>query len=106
MDWFVYWPYVAVMAVTTYVIRMAPFVLFRKKIKSPFIRSFLCYVPYAVLAAMTLPGILYSTGSVATAAVGLAVALALSWREKSLLTVAMCAALAVYLAQWVLGGLL
>ncbi len=98
-------PYLLVMAVTTYLTRMVPLAVFRKRIKSRFIRSFLIYVPYAVLAAMTLPGILYSTGSVLTAAAGLAVAAALSWMEKSLLTVAMCAAVAVFLVQLALGGI-
>lgn len=99
MEFSVFWPYLAVMATTTYLIRMAPLLLCRKKIKNRFIRSFLYYVPYAVLAAMTIPGILYSTGDMRTAACGLLVALILSWFEKSLLTVAMCASAAVLLAQ-------
>ena len=99
MRYDIFFAYLAVMAMTTYLTRMVPFVIFRKKITSRFIRSFLSYVPYAVLAAMTLPGILYSTGSLATAIVGLVVAVILSWFEKSLLVVAMCASLAVFLAQ-------
>lgn len=99
MDYSVFLPYLAVMAVTTYLIRVAPLLLCRKKIQNRFIRSFLYYVPYAVLAAMTIPGILYSTGDMRTAACGLLVALILSWFEKSLLTVAMCASAAVLLAQ-------
>ena len=42
--------YIAVMAVVTYLIRALPFAFFRKKIKSQFIKSFLYYVPYAVLS--------------------------------------------------------
>ena len=68
--------YIAVMAGVTYLIRMLPFTLFRKKITSRFMRSFLEYIPYAVLAAMTVPAIFYSTGDMVTAAVGTAVALA------------------------------
>lgn len=102
MKYDVFLPYLVVMAATTYLTRMVPLTLFRKKIENRFIRSFLSYVPYAVLAAMTLPSILYSTGSMATAAVGLGVAAVLSWREKSLLTVAMSAALAVFVAQLML----
>jgi branched-subunit amino acid transport protein len=104
MSYDAFLPYLAVMAVTTYLTRMLPLTVFRRRIKSPFIRSFLWYVPYAVLAAMTLPGILYSTGSMPTAAAGLLVAALLSWMEKPLLTVAMCASLAAFIAQWIVGG--
>jgi len=52
---------VAVMAMVTYLIRMLPLSLFRKKIKSRFVLDFLYYVPYAVLAAMTIPGVFYSS---------------------------------------------
>ena len=45
-------PYLIVMAVVTYLIRMIPLALIRKKIKNKFILSFLYYVPYAVLSAM------------------------------------------------------
>ena len=55
---------VAVMAMVTYLIRMLPLSLFRKKIKSRFVLDFLYYVPYAVLAAMTIPGVFYSSNSV------------------------------------------
>ena len=43
--------YIAAMAVTTYLVRMLPLAVFRKPIKSRFVRSFLHYVPYACLAA-------------------------------------------------------
>jgi len=54
--------YILIMALVTYLIRMIPFVLIRKKIKSRYIRNFLYYIPYAVLGAMTIPEIFYSTG--------------------------------------------
>ena len=54
-----FWLYLAAMALVTYAIRMIPFTLVRGKIKSVYIQSFLFYVPYAVLSAMTLPYILY-----------------------------------------------
>ena len=90
----------AAMALTTYLIRMIPFVAVRKKIRSPFLRSFLYYTPYAVLGAMTLPAILYATGSVLTAAVGLGVALVLAWFKRSLLTVAAAACAAAWITAW------
>ena len=87
----------AVMAGVTYLIRMIPFAFFRKKIESRFIRSFLDYVPYAVLAAMTVPAVFSSTGGVVPSAVGAAVALALAWFDLPLIAVATAAALAAYL---------
>lgn len=94
---------VAVMAVVTYLIRMLPIVIFRKEIKNPFIKSFLYYVPYAVLAAMTIPEILYSTGSIWSAIVGLVCALILAYNKRSLLTVALGAVGAVFVAELVIG---
>lgn len=86
---------VLVMAVVTYVIRMIPFVFFRKKIKSRFIKSLLYYIPYAVLSAMTFPAIFYSTGSIITASVGTVVALVASITKRSLVIVAILAIVAV-----------
>ena len=102
MSWQTYLLYLAVMAGVTYLIRMLPLTIFRKEIKSVFIKSFLHYVPYAVLAAMTIPGILTSTGDIRTAAAGLVVAVVMSWRGCSLLTVAIGACVTVAAAQGVL----
>ena len=88
-----------VMACITYFVRMLPFVIFRKKIKNNFLKSFFYYIPYAVLAAMTIPAILYSTSDIVSAAAGLVVALLLAFFERSLLTVAVGACLAAFLVQ-------
>jgi len=94
--------YTFVMAAVTYLIRMLPFVVFRKPIKNRFVKSFLYYVPYAVLGAMTFPAILYSTSSLTSAAVGLAVSVILAWFGRGLLTVAVSTCVAVYLAEWIM----
>ena len=99
MNWTVFLPYLAVTAVVTYLIRMLPLTIFRREIKSRFIRSFLTYIPYAVLGAMTFPDIIFCTGDVRTAVCGTAVAVALAWKGRSLLTVAVAACCAVALAQ-------
>ena len=83
--------YIFVMALVTYLIRMIPFTLFRKKIKSRFFRSFLYYIPFTVLAAMTIPEIFYSTGEILTAAVGTAVAVILAYCNLPLIVVALAA---------------
>lgn len=90
-----------VMALTTYLIRVTPMVVFRKKITNRFVRSFLYYVPYAVLAAMTFPAIFSSTGSQFGAIVGCVVAVALAWFNRGLLTVAVGAVAAVFLVQMI-----
>lgn len=94
--------YVLVMAGVTYLIRMLPLALWRREITNRYIRSFLYYVPFACLAAMTFPAILGATGSTVSALCGFAVALIVAYREKSLLTVALCACGAVFLAEQVL----
>lgn len=90
--------YILVMAGVTYLIRMIPFTLFRKKIKSRFFRSFLYYIPYAVLSAMTIPAIFHSTGSLPTAVAGTAVALVLAYFGKPLIVVALASAAAAFAA--------
>ena len=84
--------YIAVMAGVTYLIRMIPFTAFRKQIKSRFIKSILFYLPYAVLAAMTVPAIFYSTGNLKSAVVGTIVAVVVAFFEKPLIIVALVAA--------------
>ena len=89
--------YIVVMAGVTYLVRMIPFTFFRKKIKSVFIRSFMYYIPYAVLSAMTIPSIFYSTGNMTTALVGTAVALALAYFDLPLIVVALAASASAFL---------
>jgi len=91
--------YLLVMAGVTYLVRMLPLVFFRKKIKSRFIRSFLYYIPYAVLAVMTVPAIFYSTGSLWSALAGTLVAVLLAFLGRSLITVAAGSALTVLIAE-------
>lgn len=91
--------YIGVMAGVTYLVRMLPFVIFRKKIKSRFVKDFLYYVPYAVLGAMTIPAAFYSTASVPSAAVGIAAAVLLALKNKGLLAVAAAACIAALAAE-------
>lgn len=93
--------YLLVMAGVTYLIRMIPFTLVRKKIKSVYIQSFLYYVPYAVLSAMTFPYILYSTGSVVTAAAGSLTALIMSYFNCSLIIVATVSSVVAYIISFI-----
>lgn len=94
--------YIIVMAGVTYFIRMIPFTFFNKKIKSRFIRSFLKYIPYAILSAMTIPAIFYSTGDIITAVAGTVVAVTLAFFNCPLIVVALAASLAAYLTSLII----
>ena len=97
-----FFAYLLVMAGITYLIRMIPLVLVKEKIKNRYILSFLYYIPYAVLSAMTVPAIFYATSSPVSASVGFAAALVLAYFGKSLLTVAACSSAAVFIAELVM----
>ena len=90
---------VLLMAVVTYIPRVMPLVVFKRKIKSNFVKSFLYYIPFAVLGAMTFPGILTSTSNHYFSLVGLGVALILAYYERGLLQVALGAVGVVYLCE-------
>ena len=94
--------YIFAMALTTYLIRVLPLTIFRKPIRSRFLRSFLHYVPYACLTAMTFPAILSSTASIVSGAAALIVAILLAYRGKSLIVVAVSSSAAVLIAEWIL----
>lgn len=95
-------PYLIVMAGVTYLIRMIPMALIRKRIKNRFILSFLYYVPYAVLSAMVVPAIFFASGNIITAAVGFVCAVVVAVFSKSLVLVASCSCLSVFLTEVVL----
>ena len=94
--------YLIVMAGVTYLIRAIPLTVFTGKIENRFIKSFLAYVPYAVLGAMTFPAIFTSTGSIISGSVGTAAALVLAFRKKGLLQVAVGACAAAFVAELVM----
>lgn len=96
-----YLPYMLIMALVTYLIRMIPLTFFQKEIKSTFLKSFLFYVPYAVLGAMTFPAIFTSGGNVLASCAGTLAAILLAYKGKGLLSVAVAACVVVYLVSLV-----
>lgn len=98
---------IAVMALVTYLIRMLPLAVFRKRIQSKFVLNFLYYVPYAVLSAMTIPAVFTSCGDsmsgIISSLVGFVAALILAMFERGLLTVAVSACAAAFLADIIIG---
>ena len=91
--------YIFIMALVTYLIRVIPLTVFRKKITNRFVCSFLYYVPYACLTAMTVPAVFYATKGVPSALAGVAAALVLSCCRKGLAEVAVGACIAVFLVE-------
>jgi len=96
--------YILAMALTTYLIRVLPMTIFRKPIRSRFLRSFLYYVPYCCLTAMTFPSI-SSTASILSGAAALVVAVILAYRGKSLIVVALSSSAAVLVVEWAMSHL-
>lgn len=90
------------MAATTYLVRMIPFVLFRSPIKSKFVRDFLYYIPYCVLGAMTIPYIFYAGGDTITSCIGFMIAFVMAYFRFSLITVAVSACAAAYIASLII----
>lgn len=96
-----FWIYLLVMAGITYLIRMLPMILIKEKIKNRYLLSFLHYIPYTVLAAMTVPAIFYATDLV-PALVGFGVALICAYLEQSLVKVAAFGCVGVLVTEFIL----
>ncbi len=94
--------YIIAIALTTYLIRMLPLTLMQKQIESRFIRSFLYYVPYACLTAMTIPSIFSATRSVYSAVIGFGVAVLVAKKSNNLVLVAGLACLGVFVAELII----
>lgn len=97
--------YIAVMAITTYLIRVIPFVAVRGKIKSRFINSVLYYIPYAVLSAMTFPAIFFATGDVISSSVGTVAALVMAFFDLPLIVVALSSSAAALITSLIMSAI-
>ena len=94
--------YLIAMAGITYLIRMLPLVLVKKKIKNKYILSFLYYIPYAVLSVMTIPAIFYSTSYMVSAVVGFVIAFVLAYMKKSMVSVAAFSCVGVFVVELIM----
>ena len=99
--------YIFVMAGVSYLIRVLPLTLIRKKISNRFLRSFLYYVPYVTLAVMTFPAILGSLGApfleILPGLVALCLGVVMAWLGAGLFPVAAACCVAVFLMQLIAG---
>lgn len=94
--------YLLVMVGVTYLIRVLPYVFVRGEVKSKYFKSFLAYVPYTVLAAMTFPVILDATGNPLSAAIGFCVAVVAALCNLGLLPVALLSCASVFVVELLL----
>lgn len=94
-----FWIYLLILAGSTYLIRAVPFALMQKKVKNRAIRSFLYYIPYAVLAAMTLPAALYATGNIISGTAGLIVGGFFAYKGKGLTLVAVISCMSAFIIE-------
>ncbi len=92
--------YLLILAGSTYIIRAVPFAMVKGKITNRFVRSFLYYIPYTVLAAMTFPLALYATGNIYSASAALLVAVAVAVLEKGLTPVAVASCITAFLVEF------
>ena len=88
-----FWIYLLILAGSTYLIRALPFATLRKKITNIYVKSFLFYIPYAVLAAMTLPAAIYATGNIISGTAGLLIGGFFAYKNKGLTVVAVVSCL-------------
>lgn len=93
------WAAIAVNVGVTYLMRAIPLVFVRRRIRSPWVRAFLHYTPYAVLTAITIPAVFAATSTWVSAAAGFAVAVVLALAGRGLLTVALVAAGTVWVVE-------
>ena len=76
--------------------RILPAFLLAERKLPPFIKSFLHYVPYAILGSLIFPDILKSAGNIYSSVAGAIVAFILAWFGRSTLTVLLGAILAAF----------
>ncbi len=93
---------VIIMALVTYIPRAVPLLLVRKEIENVYVKSFLYYMPYAVLAALTFPAIFTSVGSITAAVIGTVAAIIISYFELGLFAAAVAAVVFAYFTGMIL----
>lgn len=100
-----FWIYLLLLAGSTYLVRAIPFAAVQKKITNRFWQSFLYYIPFAVLTAMTLPAAFYATGHEVSAVCGLFLGGVFAVKGKGLTFVAVVCCLTALIVELILAGL-
>ena len=97
------WIYILIMSVVSYIIRVLPITLIRRKIKNRFIQSVLYYLPYVTLSVMTVPAIFAITANPLAGIAALVIAIFVAWFTGNLLLSATGACVAVFLVTLIAG---
>lgn len=91
--------YIFIMFAVTYLIRVLPLTLIRKKIENIYIRSFLYYVPYVTLSLMTFPAIIDATSSPMAGAIALILGIVAAYKGLSLLNISLVCCISVFILE-------
>ncbi len=91
--------YILVAAAVSFLIRVLPLTLIRKKIKNTFIRSFLYYVPYVTLAVMTFPAIIAAPQVPLAGILALIVGVLAAWKGVNMVGIAALCCGVVFLCE-------
>ncbi|MBR6533467.1 MAG: AzlD domain-containing protein, partial [Clostridia bacterium] len=91
--------YIGIMFLVTFLIRVLPLTLIRKRITNVTLRSFLYYVPYVTLAVMTFPAIIEATNSIWSGIAALVVGILLAYFNVSLFGVAVSCCAIVFILE-------
>ena len=86
----------------TYLIRLLPLLFVRRRIENRFIKSFLYYVPYAVLSVLTFPAIFLATEHLLAGVIAAVVCVALAYLGRGLVVCMLGGSFAVLLTELVL----
>lgn len=93
--------YILVATFVSFLIRILPLTLIRGKIKNPFIRSFLYYVPYVTLAVMTFPAIITAPQVPIAGILALIAGAAAAWKGLNMMGIAALCCIAVFVCETV-----
>ena len=91
--------YILVAAAVSSLIRILPLTLIRRKIRNPFIRSFLYYVPYVTLAVMTFPAILAAPQVPLAGVLALIIGVIAAWGGMNMIGIAVLCCGVVFLCE-------
>ncbi|QGU94807.1 AzlD domain-containing protein [Clostridium bovifaecis] len=87
------------MAIVTYIPRVAPIALLNNKDLSPFLKTFLKFIPFAALGALVFPQVLYSTKSIRSAIAGCLISVACAFWRMNVVIVVFAGILGVFLFE-------
>lgn len=91
--------YILTAAAVSCLIRVLPLTLIRKKIKNPFLRSFLYYVPYVTLAVMTFPAIIAAPQVPLAGILAFLVGIIAAWKGVNMIGIAALCCFVVFVCE-------